>query len=123
MGLISSMWNGKSACIGVVEDVSATGILISQIPSHFDEHSRQYFTIVHSPFDDFKIMLQARWRSETKKEMYQMIGFKIVNPTLNWKKFLAKTLASLRVNDSLPERRSGKQYVDIGQKTESMIQA
>ncbi|MDO8948751.1 MAG: hypothetical protein Q7U88_16600 [Desulfocapsaceae bacterium] len=103
MGLISSMWNGKSACIGVVEDVSATGILVSQIPSHYDEHSQKFFGIVHGPLQDFKLMLQAKWKSETKKEMYQMIGFKIVNPTLNWKKFLAATLATSLANDSFSD--------------------
>jgi hypothetical protein len=100
------MWNGKSACIGVVEDVSATGILVSQIPSHYDEHSQKFFTIVHGPLQDFKLKLQAQWRSETKKEMYQMIGFKIVNPTLKWKKFLAATLATSLANDSLDRKQN-----------------
>ncbi len=103
MGLMSSMWNGKSACIGVIEDVSVTGIRICQIPSHFDEHSRKCFSIVHGPLQDFKLMLKAKWRSETKKEMYQMIGFQVVNPTVNWKKFLAVALASSGVNESSPD--------------------
>jgi hypothetical protein len=100
------MWNGNSACIGVVEDVSSTGIRVSQLPSHFDQHSRKCFIIVHGPLQDFKLTLQAKWRSETQKEMHQMIGFKIVNPTLNWKNFIEENLADSRVQDSLPSYQS-----------------
>ena len=47
-------------------------------------------------------MLQAKWKSETKKETDQIIGFKIVKPTPNWKNFLAVTLATKGLNDSIP---------------------
>ncbi len=92
MGLLSSMWDGESACIGVVEDVSATGIRVSQIPSKFDKNSQECFTVVHGPLQDFKVMLHPSWRLETKKEMYQLIGFQVVHPTANWKQFVAATL-------------------------------
>ena len=91
MGLLSSMWDGKSTCIGIVEDVSDTGIRISQIPSHFNDHS-QCLSIVHGPFQDFKIKLQPCWKSETKKEMYQLIGFQVVNPTAIWEQFITDAL-------------------------------
>lgn len=92
MGLLSSMWDGESVCIGVVDDVSATGIRVSQIPSKFDKHSQECLTIVHGPLQDFKVMLHPSWRLETKKEMYQLIGFKVVKPAANWKQFVAATL-------------------------------
>lgn len=101
-GLISSIWNGESACIGIIEDVSTSGIRVSQIPSNFIEQSRKCFIIVHGPLQDFKLILQARWKSETKKETDQMIGYKIVKPTHNWKNFLAVTLATTGLNDSIP---------------------
>ncbi len=105
-GLMSSIWNGESACIGIIEDVSATGIRVSNIPSHFIEQSRKCFIIVHGPLQDFKLMLQARWKSETKKKTDQMIGYKIVKPTLNWKNFLAVPLATTGLNDSFPFDKS-----------------
>ncbi|MDD3814572.1 MAG: hypothetical protein PHZ02_07990 [Desulfocapsaceae bacterium] len=105
-GLISSIWNGESACIGTIEDVSTTGLRVSQIPSHFNEQSRKCFMIVHGPLQDFKLMLQSTWKSETKKEKAQMIGFKVVHPTLNWKNFLAVTLATIGVSDSSPLYKS-----------------
>jgi len=103
MGLMSIMSDGDSACIGVVEDVSATGIRVSQIPSRFSEHSQGYFGVVYGPLQDFKLKLQPKWRSEIKKNMYQMIGFQVVNPTPKWKQFLTVVLATSGVNDSLAD--------------------
>lgn len=94
MGLMSSMWDGKFACLGVVEDVSARGIRISQVPSHFDVHAHQCVSIVHGPCHDLHITLRPCWRSETKKAMYQLIGFRIVTPTVHWAKFIAETFVS-----------------------------
>lgn len=105
-GLISSMWNGKSACIGMIEDVSTTGLRVSQIPACFNEQTEKCFMIVHGHLQDFKLMLQAVWKSKTKKERYQMTGFKVVNPTRSWKGFLAVTLATTAVNDSAPFYKS-----------------
>ncbi|MDD3813996.1 MAG: hypothetical protein PHZ02_05065, partial [Desulfocapsaceae bacterium] len=106
-------------CIGVVEDVSITGIRICQIPSHFGEHSQKCFSIMHGPLQDFKLMLKAKWRSETKKEMYQMIGFQVVNPTVKWKKFLAVTLASMGVNKSLPDYEAENSVLIMDKKRNS----
>ncbi|MBU1453842.1 MAG: hypothetical protein KKD01_03865 [Proteobacteria bacterium] len=94
MGLLSSMWDGESACIGVVEDVSATGIKVSQIPSRFDKYCQECFSVVHGPLQDFKIILHPSWKLETRKEMYQLIGFEVVNPAANWKEFIAATFAN-----------------------------
>lgn len=87
LGLMSSMWNKDSACTGVVEDVSATGIRISQIPSQFGDHFQECLAVVHGPLQDFKLILHPKWRSEIKKNMYQMVGFQVMNPPLNWKQF------------------------------------
>lgn len=94
MGLLSSMWDGESSCIGVVEDVSATGIRVSQIPSHFDKYCQECFIIVHGPLQDFKVILHPSWRLETRREMYQLIGFEVVKPAANWKHFVDATLHS-----------------------------
>lgn len=103
MGLMSIMWDGDSACIGVVEDVSATGIRVSQIPSHFDAHSQGHSGVVYGSLQDFKLKLQPKWQTETKKNMYKMIGFQVVNPTPKWKLFFTVILATSGVYDSLPE--------------------
>lgn len=92
MGLLSSLWDGESVCIGVVEDLSANGIRLSQIPFRFDKYSQECLTVVHGPFDDFKVILKPCWRLETRKEMYQLIGFKLVIPAGNWKQFVDATL-------------------------------
>ena len=93
-GLISSMWDGKSACIGIVDDVSSTGIKVSNIPTFFDLNSQKYVSIVHGPHDDIIMVLRPSWKKETSKEKYFSAGFHVLKTTSNWKKFIAETMAA-----------------------------
>jgi len=88
IGLMSSLWDGKTACMGIVEDVSPAGLKIAQVPTCFNDSRSRCFSIVHGPVDDFKILLQPRWKKSTRKGMYKCIGFKIEKPTADWKKFV-----------------------------------
>lgn len=97
MGILSSMWDGESACIGVVEDVSATGIRVSQIPANFDKDFQECLTIVHGPLQDFKVILHPSWRMETRRGMYQLIGFEVIKPAAKWKHFVDATLHSSKM--------------------------
>ncbi len=97
MGLMSSIWDGKSACIGVIEDVSATGLRVSQIPLHFGYRAEKYTSIVHGPNRDYKIQLQPCWKVETNSGMYKMIGFRIDNPSTPWKEFVLKSRDPVRL--------------------------
>ncbi|MBU0946244.1 MAG: hypothetical protein KJ804_22500 [Proteobacteria bacterium] len=101
MGLLSSLWDGKYACIGVIEDVSSTGIRVSQVPSYFDEYSQECLTVVHGPFRDFKVILQPSWKLETRKEMYQLIGFQVVTETVSWKQFAAVILKTSQYQEDV----------------------
>jgi len=87
-GLMSSIWDGKAACMGVIEDVSATGLRISQVPFHFDDHAPRCFSIVHGPHRDYTVLLQPCWRVETRRGMYKMIGFRVDNPPSLWQEFI-----------------------------------
>ena len=88
MGLLSGIYNGKSRCIGVVEDVSDFGIRVSQIPLHFDDHAGQCFSIVYGPQYDYNLALQPCWKIETSNGMYKMIGFRMENTPPSWKDFV-----------------------------------
>lgn len=94
-GLMSSIWDGKSACIGVIDDVSTTGIKVSQIPSFIDLDSGKFFTIVHGPLTDVKMMLRLKWKKETQKDMYLSAGFQVLKPTYNWKQCINKSMDTL----------------------------
>lgn len=88
IGLMSNISDGKSTFVGIVEDISASGLRISQVPASFDDTAGQCYTIVNGPNQDFAIALQPRWVRVTNKGMYKMIGFEIENPPENWTNFV-----------------------------------
>ncbi|MDH3328864.1 MAG: hypothetical protein OEM01_06485 [Desulfobulbaceae bacterium] len=88
LGLMSNISDGKSTFVGVVEDISDTGLRISKVPASFDDTIDKCYSIVNGPNDDFMIALQPRWVQTTNKGMYKMIGFEIENPPANWNGFV-----------------------------------
>lgn len=90
MGLMSTVSDGKSAYLGVVEDVSASGVCLSQVPAVFDETVDNCFTVVKGPTGDYKCQLHPRWARATNRGMYKVIGFQIEEPSKSWKKFVER---------------------------------
>lgn len=88
MGLMSTVSDGKSAYLGVVEDISTTGVRLSQVPAVFDDTVDQCFTVVKGPGTDLKVLLFPRWARATNRGMYKVIGFQIKEPSESWKKFV-----------------------------------
>ena len=81
--------DGKSSVLGIVEDLSAIGIRLGQIPLDFDENIQQCKAVIHSPAGDFNLVLTPRWSDETNRGMYKTIGFQIVDPPIGWSQFVA----------------------------------
>lgn len=89
IGLMSNITDGKTTYIAVVEDISATGLRISQVPAGFDDTVGRCYSIVNGPKNDFTVALIPRWAQVTNKGMYKMIGFEIENPPGSWTEFVA----------------------------------
>ena len=82
--------DGKSSVLGIVEDLSATGLRLGQIPMDFDESAQQCKAVLHAPNGDFKFILTPRWSEETNRGMYKDVGFLINDPPEGWSKFVAE---------------------------------
>lgn len=85
---MSFISDGKSSVLGIVEDLSATGLRIGQVPIDFDDTRPTCKAVINSPTGDFNIILKPRWTKETLPGMYKTIGFQIVNPPEDWSKFV-----------------------------------
>lgn len=85
---MSFISDGKSSVLGIVEDLSSTGIKVGQIPLDFDESVQKCKAVIHGPTGDFNIFLTPRWVEETNMGMYKTIGFQIVDPPAGWKEFV-----------------------------------
>lgn len=90
MGLMSTVSDGKAAFFGVVEDISDTGVCLSQVPSVFDDTVEHCFTVVKGPTRDFKVVLHPCWAKATNRGMYKVIGFRIEDPSESWKSFVER---------------------------------
>ena len=93
MGLMSNVFDGKAAYLGVIEDISATGVCLSQVPAVFDDTTEQCFTVVKGPSSDFRVMLHPCWAKATNRGMYKVIGFRVEEPSKSWGKFVEQITA------------------------------
>ena len=95
LGLMSFLSDGQSSVLGVVEDLSATGLRVSQVPLDFDDAIGECKAVINCPITDypggdFTIVLKPRWTKITNPGMYKPIGFQIVHPPDGWKKFVTE---------------------------------
>jgi len=88
LGLMSFISDGKSSVLGIVENLSATGIRVGQIPMDFDDTVQKCKAIIHSPTGDFNVYLIPRWTQKTNMGMYKTIGFQIIDPPQGWTEFV-----------------------------------
>ena len=87
-GIKTNLSDGNSAVFVVVDDVSKTGVGVSQIPEGFDETVRQCFAVINAPLEDFTLILQPRWVHSKGKGEYKRIGFHIDDPPAEWIAFV-----------------------------------
>lgn len=85
---MSFISDGKSSVLGIVEDLSANGLRIGQVPMDFDDTRPTCKAVINSPSGDFTIILKPRWVKETLPGMYKTIGFQIENPPEDWTRFV-----------------------------------
>ena len=88
LGLMSNVFDGRSAVVGVVEDISRTGLRVSNIPSSFEDTVETCYMVVNGPQNDFHLSLKPRWVRPTNKGMYKTIGFQVEEVPENWAHFL-----------------------------------
>ena len=87
---MSFISDGKTSVLGIVEDLSVTGLRVGQVPMDFDDSVQQCKAVVHSPTGDFNMVLTIRWVEETNMGMYKSIGFQIASPPDGWIEFVTE---------------------------------
>lgn len=87
-GLKSNLSDGSSVHIVPVDDVSQTGVGVSQVPERFDETVRKCFAVINAPLEDFTLILHPRWVRPGDHGKYKRIGFHIDNPPMEWVDFV-----------------------------------
>jgi hypothetical protein len=85
---MSNIFDGQAKYVGIVEDISSSGVRISKVPASFDDTVDMCYSVVTGLKNDLTITLQPRWVQITNNGMYKMIGFQINNPPSNWTEFV-----------------------------------
>lgn len=88
LGLMLKISDGTTDAIGVVEDISYSGLCVSQVPQIFDESVATCFAVVKGPEADLRVALITKWFKSTNNGMYKKIGFEIKDPPPGWTKFV-----------------------------------
>ncbi len=100
MALLSNIHDGRDLFLGVVEDISTTGLRVANIPAHFDDSVEQCVTLINGLAGDVKVTLRPCWVRATNRGMYKMIGFKIIDPPPEWTKFVRETMQTAPPEES-----------------------
>ena len=87
-GVMAVISDGKSTYIGVVEEISASGLRLTQVPTEFDDSAGECKAVIQSPSGDQKFSLHPCWVKSTNRGMYKTVGFKIENPPTGWQDFI-----------------------------------
>lgn len=95
MALMSNIYDGRDLFLGIVEDISATGLRVAKIPARFDDSAGQCVTLINGLAGDVKITMQPRWVQATNRGMYKMVGFKIPDPPPEWTDFVRETVQAV----------------------------
>lgn len=88
VGLMTNIFDGRSAVLGVVEDVSRCGMRVSTVPAGFDESVEICYAVVNTGWQNFHLALQPRWTLTAAGGMFKMIGFQIQHQPAEWKIFV-----------------------------------
>lgn len=88
MGMMSQVYDGRSAVLGVVEDISLGGLCVSNIPSTFEDTTGTCYMAISGPRGDYYLSLKPRWKRSTNNGMYKTMGFKIDRAPEKWTQFL-----------------------------------
>lgn len=87
-GVKSNLSDGNSAFAVQIDDVSKTGVGVSQIPEDFDETVRKCFAVITTPLEDFTLILHPRWVHAADHGKFKRIGFHIDDPPAEWVDFV-----------------------------------
>lgn len=87
-GLMMNIFDGRSAVLGVVDDVSRSGMRVSAIPPSIAESLDTCYAVVNGAWKDFHLALQLRWDRAMPSGKYKMCGFQIQDPPAEWTRFI-----------------------------------
>ncbi len=89
-GYIADIADGHFVYAGMVEDVSVTGLRLTELPGKFSVQGKKYTLVVSGEpvLDCYKLKVIPRWWKNDGT--FLAAGFKILEAPTQWKEFVLK---------------------------------
>ena len=86
-GHIADIADGNFVYGGMIEDISLEGLKLTSLPTKFLLEGKKYCIVVSGGMDGThcKLTVRPRWRRKTGTGMSMDVGFKIIDPSPEWK--------------------------------------
>lgn len=87
-GLTADIEDGRFISDGYIDDFSFDGLRVTQLPKRFIINKDHFFILVSGHNKLFKLEISPCWVQRKFPGNYQIVGFKIINPTRSWIEFV-----------------------------------
>ena len=100
-GYIADIGDGKFAYGGIIEDVSADGLRLNDLPAKFAVEGKRYTIVISggSSDDYFKLTVFPRWRSKRGRTVD--VGFRVVKSSPGWKTLIRKVIPKVKEEEDV----------------------
>lgn len=82
--LVGDVADGKNVFQAMVEDFSAGGLRMSDIPNSFRIDRDVYTIVISTGKHHFRLMVKPRWQKQNQFGKNREIGFKIIDAPWRW---------------------------------------
>ncbi len=87
-GVLGDIADGNFAFGGIGEDISSTGVKITQLPEDFYISSQSYRTVISGGGKHYRILIRPCWMKKDHLTRTAEIGFKIIEASWEWEEFV-----------------------------------
>jgi len=91
--------DGIKCFAGIIMDVSATGMKLSDIPTNFNPKPQDYVVVINHKNKHYKIKVIPVWKKRHARGAAQDIGFNVVAFKSDWIKFLHDNVPKIEPKD------------------------
>lgn len=89
-GYITHICDNRGAYEGIIKEVSDGGLSLTQVPVQFNSNVMSCVAVISGEQLTIKVKLQPVWSEHADDEVYQDVGFKIINSPWGWSEFVTK---------------------------------
>lgn len=100
-GFVGDLADGNSIVGGFVENISAGGFKMTNIPESFTAEKHTYKAILSGGNKHYKVLVKPCWRGQGKEKHNVDMGFKILDAPWQWVALTMDQIADFETDDNI----------------------